>query len=142
MRAPLSIIAAFVRPDRGSVGTSGPWRADTVGIMTVAMQSMAPRPLDDHAWRAIHGMPGVAHFFGTLSHPAARSHCWSDAPITGTRQAAEDDRLCPDCEAWYWEHAAGMGPCVERGNPGGPAAPMLRVRGAARTAPDAPWVPD
>ena len=111
-------------------------------VITVAMRFTAPRPLDDHAWRTSEGTPGVAHFYGWSGNPTATSRCWAEVSFEGTRQASEDDRLCPDCEASYWEREAVLstgvdgdalvtGPLSER-----------RVSGAARTNPDAPWVPD
>jgi len=106
------------------------------------MRFMAPRPLDDQAWRASERTPGVAHFFGWPNHHVTRSHCWAEAPIEGTRLAAEDDRLCPDCEAWYWEHEAMVSPGPDRGTPVAQAPSMAKLSDAARTAPGAPWVPD
>jgi hypothetical protein len=76
--------------------------------MTGVMRFMAPRPLDDRAWRVGDGMPGVAHFFGWRTHRGTLSHCWAERSIEGTRQACEDDPLCPDCEAWFWEHEAAV----------------------------------
>ena len=110
--------------------------------MTGAMRFMAPRPLDDHAWRTSEGTPGVAHFYGWPTDHVTRSRCWSQAPIEGTRQAAEDDRLCPDCEGWYWEHQAGVSPIGVTRAGTAQIRSGGRISAAARTDRGAPWAPD
>lgn len=67
------------------------------------MRFVTPRPLDDDAWRTGVTAPGVAHFYGWDGDHDGRSKCWAGTPLEGTRQASEDDVLCPDCEAWFWE---------------------------------------
>jgi hypothetical protein len=73
--------------------------------MTGVMSYVMPRPLKDDAWRAGDPGPGVAHFYGWAADFDGRSKCWADVPFDGTRQAADDDQLCPDCEAWFWQSA-------------------------------------
>ncbi len=67
------------------------------------MRFVTPRSLDDAAWRTGESVPGVAHFYGSAGDYDGRSKCWTDVSADGTRQATEDDRLCPDCECWYWQ---------------------------------------
>lgn len=64
------------------------------------------RPLGDDAWRVSDASPGVAHYYGHAADFDGRSKCWADAPVAGTRPAADEDQLCPDCDSWYWQHAS------------------------------------
>jgi len=68
------------------------------------MRYVTPRPRDDDAWRVSDATPGIAHFFGWADDEDRTSKCWADVPAAGTRRAAEDDQLCPDCDGWYWQH--------------------------------------
>ena len=69
------------------------------------MRYAIPRPLDDDAWRVSDASPGIAHFFGWADGNRT-SRCWAAVPSDGTRQATEDDQLCPDCDGWYWQHVS------------------------------------
>jgi hypothetical protein len=72
-------------------------------FLTSTMQFMTPRPLEDDAWRSGDTGPGVAHCYGWGTERDGRSKCWASVAVESTRQATEDDALCPDCETWYWE---------------------------------------
>jgi hypothetical protein len=72
--------------------------------MTYLMPYLAPRPIDDDAWRVSVNSPGVAHYYGMAADFDGRSKCWAGEPVAGTRQAVDEDRLCPDCDSWYWQH--------------------------------------
>jgi hypothetical protein len=78
------------------------------------MRFVTPRPLEDDAWRTGETAPGVAHFYGWDEDADGRSKCWADVAAEGTRGAAEDDVLCPDCEAWYWERIDALPTARER----------------------------
>lgn len=75
---------------------------------------MTPRPLEDDAWRTGDTAPGVAHFYGWEQDHDGHSKCWASTPLDGTRQASEDDVLCPDCEAWYWERIEAVPTMTDR----------------------------
>jgi hypothetical protein len=104
------------------------------------MRLSTPGPIDDQAWRTSDGTPGVAHFYSWPNQPGATSRCWAEAPIEGTRQAREDDRLCPDCEAWYWEHEAAVEPTTDAGAGSVQPTAVSTLSEAVRTTPYAPWM--
>jgi hypothetical protein len=70
------------------------------------MAYVTTRPFEDDAWRVGDTSPGVAHYYGRTPDFDGRSKCWANAPATGTRRAADEDQLCPDCDSWYWQHAS------------------------------------
>jgi len=70
------------------------------------MPYLTTHPPEDDAWRVGDRLPGVAHYFGVATEFNGRSKCWADAPADGTRRAAAEDRLCPDCDSWYWQHVS------------------------------------
>lgn len=87
------------------------------------MRFVTPRPLEDDAWRTGPTAPGVAHFYGWEEDHDGRSKCWASTPLEGTRRATEDDVLCPDCEAWYWERIEALPSMASR-----PAARLTWTR--------------
>jgi hypothetical protein len=89
------------------------------------MRFVTPKPLEDDAWRTSDAAPGVAHFFGWDGDDDGSSKCWANVATAGTRGAAEDDVLCPDCEAWYWERLDALPRAGE-----GPAATLTWARPA------------
>lgn len=97
------------------------------------MPFITPRPLEDDAWRTGDAAPGVAHCYGWDLDRDGRSKCWARIAIAGTRQATEDDVLCPDCEAWYWQ---GSDAWALTGEPSATAAGGHRPSGHRRRGGD------
>ena len=70
------------------------------------MQYTVARPPAEDAWRVSEASPGIAHFFGWANDRDDQSMCWADVPVAGTRRAAGEDQICPDCDGWYWQHVS------------------------------------